>query len=170
MMMVRLIGAAMTLFSGALYAVTVTKEHRQKEGNLEELQMILEHFIWELQTNLSPLSICCRESASSGRGQIAMIFMDLATYLEESCAPTPADCMVKALAEQNLPSILHTRLLQLADNLGRYDLSGQIGGIRAIQELCRRDLQALAKERTKTVKSCQALGLCTGAAIAILLL
>jgi hypothetical protein len=69
-----------------------------------------------------------------------------------------------------IPTSVRERLSQLADTLGRYDLAAQISGLQAVQELCRRDLQALNLERSKTVKSCQALGICTGAALAILLL
>ena len=78
--------------------------------------------------------------------------------------------MRSILELEHIPSPVRDRLGQLGDTLGRYDLSGQIGGLQALQELCRRDLQALAGERQKNVKSCQALGLCTGAALAILLL
>lgn len=160
----------MTLLSGVLYAVNITKEHRRKEAYLEELLLILEHFVWELETNLTPLSLCCQAAAGCGRGQMADLFRRLSRFLDEGRGADPAACMERLLTQQDLPVQLRQRLVQLADTMGRYDLSGQIAGIHAVQELCRRDLHTLEEERTKTVKSCRALGLCTGAAVAILLL
>ena len=169
-MMIRMLGAGLTLLSGALYAIRFTKEHRLKEAYFEELLMILEHFLWELQTNLSPLNICCQVASCSGKGKMSQIMAQLAHYLVQGSGQSPETCMDLVLEGQDIPLVLRHRLHQLADTLGRYDLSGQIGGIRAVQELCRRDLHALTVQRAKNVKSCQALGLCTGAAVAILLL
>ena len=169
-MMIRILGAMLTVLAGGLYAMHITKEHRQKEAYLEELLLILEHFTWELQTNLSPLSTCCTAAARCVRGKMGDFFLLLAEQLHRADAPTPSACMRSILELEPIPSPVRDRLGQLGDTLGRYDLSGQIGGLQALQELCRRDLQALAGERQKTVKSCQALGLCTGAALAILLL
>lgn len=169
-MTIRMCGAALTLLSGVLYAVKVTKEHRRKEACFEELQLILEHFVWQLQTNLSALSVCCQAAAGCGKGQMGTLFRQLALRLEQGSGADPGNCMEELVMAQNLPAQLRQRLFQLADTLGRYDLSGQIAGIQAVQALCRRDLQTLESERTKTVKSCRVLGLCTGAAVAILLL
>ena len=132
--------------------------------------LILEHFSWELQTNLAPLSICCAAASCCGRGEMGRLFENLAQHLERGIERNPGECMALAMVQHDIPQQIQFRLSQLGDTLGRYDLSGQIGGIEAIRELCKRDLQALVSERSKTVKSCQALGLCTGAAVAILLL
>ena len=169
-MMIRMLGAALTLLSGMIFAVNVTKEHREKEDCFEELLMILEHFVWELQTNQPPLAICCQIASQCGMGQRGKLFSALAQYLAPGGEASPSECMERALQEHPIPSAVRERLTQLADTLGRYDLCAQISGIQAVQELCRRDQQALALERSKTVKSCQALGICTGAAVAILLL
>ena len=168
-MVIRMVGAALTLLSGVLYAANITKEHRAKERDLEEFMLILEHFSWELQTNLSPLAVCCLAAARCGRGKIGALFADLAERLEYGAEASAAECMAQVRHNYNISFSIAARLDQLGDTLGRYDLSGQIAGIKAIGELCRRDLRALAAERTKTVKTCQTLGLCTGAAVAILL-
>lgn len=168
--MIRLIGAVLTLLAGGGYAVVIGKEHRKKEGYYEQLLLILEHLSWQLQTSLAPLPVCCGEAAVCGRGKMAALFAHLSRKLENGGEDSAAACMVGCVAEQDFPLQLNQRLLQLGDTLGRYDLTSQVAGIQTIMELCKRDLQALSAERTKTVKSCQALGLCTGAAVAILLL
>lgn len=169
-MMIRLIGAGMTLLAGGGYAMVIGTEHRKKEGYYEQLLLILEHFSWQLQTNMAPLPVCCTSAAVCGRGKIAELFVHLSQQLESGGADSAAVCMAGCIAEFDLPSQLTQRLEQLGDTLGRYDLTSQIAGIQTVMELCKRDLQALMAERIKSVKSCQALGMCTGAAVAILLL
>ena len=169
-MVIRILGATLTVLAGSIYAVTITKEHRRNETLLEELILVLDHISWELETNFSNLAICCREAGQCGKGTVGLIFLELAQQLDRGQAGTVSKCFASITQSHQLPQTVLQRLAQLGDILGRYDLSGQISGIRAMQELCKRDLHALAGERTKTVKSCQALGLCTGAAVAILLL
>ena len=169
-MIIRMLGAVLTLLSGIIFAMNITKEHREKEDCFEELLMILEHFVWELQTNQPTLAICCQAASQCGKGQIGKLFSSLAQYLAQGGEASPSICMERVFHAHPIPTSVRERLSQLADTLGRYDLCAQISGIQAVQELCRRDLQALALERSKTVKSCQALGICTGAALAILLL
>lgn len=169
-MMIRVLGAVCTLLAGSCYAITIGKEHRKKEGYYEQLLLILEHFVWELQTNMAPLPVCCAAAAHCARGEMAVLFDCLSQKLEKGEVNSAAQCMAECVAQQDLPPQLTQRLLQLGDTLGRYDLSGQIGGIQSISQLCMRDLQALTAARGKSLKSCQALGLCTGAAVAILLL
>ena len=165
-----MLGAVLTLLSGVIFSINVTKEHREKVDCFEELLMILEHFVWELETNQPTLAICCQAASQCGKGQIGKLFSTLAQLLAQGGEASPSSCVQRALQEHPIPSAVRDRLSQLADTLGRYDLCAQISGIQAVQELCRRDLQALTLERSKTVKSCQALGICTGAALAILLL
>ena len=151
--------------------MALAREHRKKEDYLEKILQILDHLAAELQTNLTPLPTACRLAAGTSKDDMAQLFSRLSQQLDLQIEVNPAGCMKVALAQsQGLPEVVQQRLLTLGDNLGRYDLEGQLAGIRAVQQLCRRDLEGLIRDRETKLRSYQTLGLCTGAAVAILLL
>ena len=53
-------------------------------------------------------------------------------------------------------------------SLGRFDLEGQLKGLEAARQECRRHLVQLSNNRDSRIRSYQTLGLCAGAAMAIL--
>ena len=59
-------------------------------------------------------------------------------------------------------------LILLGRWLGRFDLDGQLKGLDAVRQECRRHLEELNNNREVRLRSYQTLGLCAGAAIAIL--
>ena len=54
--------------------------------------------------------------------------------------------------------------------MGQFDLSGQLKGFEAVNKDCLRELTDLENNRTQRTRSYQTLGLCAGAALAILFL
>ena len=54
------------------------------------------------------------------------------------------------------------------DQIGRFDLEGQLQGLESVRVYCRDQLDNLAKDRDVRLRSYQTLGLCAGAALAIL--
>ncbi len=69
---------------------------------------------------------------------------------------------------RELTGDVQKRLLQLGRCLGRYDLQGQLQGLEAVQRGCEEALTALGRDREARLRSYQTLGLCAGAALAIL--
>ena len=61
-------------------------------------------------------------------------------------------------------------LLELGRSLGNFDLNGQLRGIEAVRRQALEALQNSVKDRDQRIRSYQTLGLCAGAALAILLL
>jgi hypothetical protein len=59
-------------------------------------------------------------------------------------------------------------LRELGQSLGRFDLNGQLLGIAAVRNTCRSKLQQFEKNKEVRLRSYQTLGLCAGAALAIL--
>ena len=68
-----------------------------------------------------------------------------------------------------MDSMLHEVMTELGDHLGRFDLQGQINGLEHCREHCVSKLKLLSDNKEKRLRSYQTLGLCAGAAIAILL-
>jgi hypothetical protein len=84
--------------------------------------------------------------------------------------PDAAGCVRRILAEREFSGELQRLLSELGATLGRFDLPGQLrgldGAIRSAEESLRRVREGAPERR----RSYQILGLCTGAAMAILLL
>ena len=57
---------------------------------------------------------------------------------------------------------------QLGKSLGRFDLNGQLQGIEQVRAHCRRELSSLENGRDQRIRGYQTLGVCAGAALAIL--
>ena len=63
---------------------------------------------------------------------------------------------------------LHTILLDLSRNLGKFDMKGQLRALERARNMCSEVLKQLQMDKRERVRNYQTLGLCTGAAIAIL--
>ena len=85
--------------------------------------------------------------------------------------PDAASCMTAALKRSHeLPRRIRGIMKQLGHTLGRFDLPGQKQGLEEVKEACRMELEALGKNRETRLRSYGTLGLCAGAALAILFL
>ena len=89
--------------------------------------------------------------------------------MEAQNASDTATCMQTAL-EQNPGLSVNTRetMLHLGQSIGRFDIDGQLMGLESVRQECRRRLSALENNRDVRLRSYQTLGLCAGAALAIL--
>ena len=97
------------------------------------------------------------------------VFLGLAVALEDRITPDVERCMDLALGQVcQMPKLAVQVLSQLGRSLGRFDLEGQLRGlesaIRSAGDALRRFREGAEGRR----RSWQTLGLCAGAAIAIL--
>lgn len=165
------IGAMLILIGCGGFGFTLAASHRKAEDALRCLINALDYMECELQFHLTPLPQLCRQTASQCRGNVRMLFTQLAQELEDQIAPDVKSCMGAALARSGeLPSQVRNALLEMGQTLGRFDLQGQLHGLEATRQLCRRELEQLTNNRDTRLRSYQTLGLCAGAALAILFL
>ena len=168
--MLRLMGAGCILAGSGAFGFSMAAASRREERELRELGAMLEYLSCELSYRLSPLSVLCRGASEGRTGPAAAFFLDLARELEKQSEPEVQDCVRKALLEAPMPASMGRILEELGQSLGRFDLPGQLRGLeRAIREteLVLRTVREGAPERRR---SWQTLGLCVGAALAILLI
>lgn len=105
------------------------------------------------------------------RGCLRRLFLDLAGALDAHSGSDVEQCLRTSLDKQpGIPMRLRKRIWQLGRTLGRFDLDGQLRGIESAREGCRRELRELERNRQQRLRSYRTLGLCAGAALAILLL
>lgn len=143
------------------------RQERLLRQLLENLDFMESELRYRL-TALRSFSSCapCGPAGASGR-----LFLDLAGALDAHSGSDVEQCLRTSLDKQpGIPMRLRKRIWQLGRTLGRFDLDGQLRGIESAREGCRRELRELERNRQQRLRSYRTLGLCAGAALAILLL
>ena len=164
-------GAALVVLSCGSFGMAAARVHRREEDTLRQLIGVLDYMECELQYRLTPLPDLCIQAAGQCTLPLSRVFALLGRELEQQLEPDVSGCMATALgAAGMIPERTRKCLLQLGRNLGRFDLDGQIRGLDGVRVESRRILAALTENREVRLRSYQTLGLCGGAALAILLI
>lgn len=153
------------------FGLRLAAAYRREERVLRQLAAVLDYMGCELQYRMTPLPELCRQAARLSGGCLGDMLRDLSRELDSQVSPDAARCMEAALARcPALPGKTREILGRLGSSMGRFDLPGQLQGLEGARELCRRQLQGLGENREVRLRSFQTLGLCAGAALAILFL
>lgn len=164
-------GAVFILVSCGGFGFSIANGYRQRERMLRQLLNTLEMMASELEYRMTPLPELSRRAAKDTCGVLRDVFSGLARELDWQSEPDAGSCMRAAIEKTpDLPACLRRPLRLLGQNLGRFDLPGQVRGIKSVQEVCRLELSRLEHNRDARLRSYQTLGLCAGAALAILFL
>lgn len=165
------IGAVLVIAGCGGFGFSLAASHKREEAALRQLIRVLRFMQWELQYRLTPLPELCRQAAGEARGQVRDVILYLAAELERQEQADASACMKSALARScDLPRRVRRLLMQLGRCLGRFDLTGQLEGLESVRSACKAELKEMGKNRDVRLRSYQTLGLCAGAALAILFL
>ena len=114
--------------------------------------------------------VICRRAAEDSTGTVRFFLTELACALERQTEPDVQSCVREIMVTLPPAKLLNRQLRELGATLGRFDLPGQLRGlesaIRSTEEALRSHREGAEGRR----RSCQTLGLCAGAAMAILFL
>lgn len=145
--------------------------HRQQERVLRQLIRVTEYMECELQFRQTPLPNLCRNAAQVVSGELRNVLLALEQELEMGCCAEVSQCMARVLEKNHGCSpALRPHLEELGQRLGTFDLTGQLQGLRSLRTGCENAWKQLSDNRENRLRSYQTLGLCTGAALAVLLL
>lgn len=165
----KMLGAVLVIAACGGFGFLFAANYRREEKALRQLAAALDYMECELQYRLTPLPELCRQAGAECRSPISGIFLELALQLENQLSPDVSLCMRAAISRSNgLPGLAKKCLYKLGGSLGRFDLEGQLKGLEAVRADCRRELESLETNRAERLRSYQTLGLCAGAALAIL--
>lgn len=165
----KVLGALLVIAGCGGFGFALAANHRREERTLRQLVNVLDFMECELQYHLTPLPELCRQAGRESSGVIRGVMLALARELEDQISPDVASCMLAALSKTGeIPKLTYRCLRALGRSLGRFDLTGQLRGLEAVRATCRKELEDLAKNRDVRLRSYQTLGLCAGAALAIL--
>jgi stage III sporulation protein AB len=155
--------------SGCGFAIAAGK--RREEQLLYQLIGILQFLEADLQYRLTPLPELCRLAAKETKGILRTVFLNLYRELKWQKLPDAGSCMYAAIQRSGeIPPKVRRLLVQLGHTLGRFDLPGQLQGIQSVRKRSEETLDAIRKNRDERLRSYQTLGICAGAALAIILI
>lgn len=162
------IGAMLVIAGCGAVGFSVASNHRKTEAGLRHLKEALAYMESELSYRLTPLPDLCRLAGSEMKGMIGRAFLQFAGELDSQISPNVSACVNGMLCRIELPGAVQEGFRQLGTSMGRFDLEGQLKGLELVQEYCDRELEKMSQNRDERLRSYQTLGLCAGAALAIL--
>ena len=169
-MNLKIIGAVFIVFGCGSWGFGRAAHYLRKIRLIRQVLSALDYMHCELQYRCTSLPVLCRQAGEREPGKIGQVFLKLALELESQVCPDVRCCMSVTLAEfSELPVMVTQLLTHLGENLGNFDLDGQLMGLEQVRALCTENLGILLANKDARVRSYQTLGLCAGAAIAILL-
>lgn len=166
--MIRLMGAALLMAGCGGFGFSLAAAYRREMGLLRRLINALQEMEWELKYRMTELPDLCRIAGDAAGGTLRDIFLELAGKLDRQEVMDISGCLNGILMNRDLPRQVRRNMKQLGRSLGRFDLEGQLQGLQAVRQQCRKDLQNISENSVQRLRSYQTLALCAGAALAIL--
>ena len=169
-MNIKWIGAILVILGCGGMGFSMAATYRREERILRTLIRGLDYMTCELQFRLPSLPQLTRQTGEECGGMIGQAMAGLAEALDSQTCPDVESCMRSALDQvKDMPTVALEALSLLGKSLGRFDLDGQLQGLEQVRAYCRRGLSDLENGRDQRIRGYQTLGVCTGAALAILL-
>lgn len=169
-MTVKICGAIFVILACSGFGFSLGAAYLKEVRALRNLIKAVNYMKSELQYRYTALPDLCTHAAQATDGCIRKFFLLLVSELESQVCPNTEQCVLNALAhQQDLPSHAREVVEQLGKTLGAFGLSGQLDGLLQIHTTCEEKLASLTRHQDIRVRSYQTLGVCAGAALAILL-
>lgn len=168
-MSMKWLGAALIICCTGFVGFKISAAYRLEEENLRQLISALDYMVCELRYRQSALPVVCHQIGTERNGCIGRLFRQLAEELESAIAPDVQSCLAAAAATNGaITGRVEKAVCIMGSTLGRFDLEGQLLGLESVRDYCREQLDEMSKDRDARLRSYQTLGLCAGAALAIL--
>lgn len=164
-----IIGALCVVAACGGWGFAAAAQHIQLIRLLRQLISSLDYMECELQYRSTALVELCEQTAQQCQGKMKCFFLTLHEELAAQISPDVALCMGITLQRcADLPEQIKELCKTLGRNLGKFDLHGQLKGLEVTRKECREKLDVLLFNQDARIRSYQTLGLCAGAALAIL--
>ena len=171
--MLKLIGLSLILAaSGAVGAGLAGTVKRQQAQTLALIDALL-RIRHELQYRLTPLPDIFAALGSGRNREIADFFSRFAAGLSSARTCTVGYACRQALAQTRglcLSGATRGTLLSLFDSLGKYDLEGSVQALDLALSRLREEAKTLQSGAAARCRTYLTLGICTGLAVAVILI
>jgi len=168
-MTIRILGATLILVGCGYYGFFLAAAYRKETSCLASFIEMLDYFACELQYRSPPLAELFSGFAHTRKNHISDFCGFVSDEIERQICPNAKECIRAALQKRgNMPKETAAMLMKFGATLGMFNADGQLIEIRNTRNEAQHKLdQLLSNQDTKT-KNYKTLGLCAGAAIAIL--
>ena len=166
---IRIIGAILIIGTCSALGFKMSANYKLQERQMEQLVEALLYISCEMSYRLTPLaqqfSGCCAITT----GAVKTFFYQASRELSNQISPNASCCIQAALDKTSglTPAAIKT-IKQIGNTLGEFDLDGQLKALEETLILCRNTLSHLKAEQAVHTRNYQTLGICAGAALAIL--
>ena len=168
-MIVRWIGAAMIVMGCGGVGFSMAAQYGKELKMMRQLEDMLTFMTCELEYKMTPLPQLLKNGAASMNGSLKGVILAFAEELEENTWVNAPACLAKVLKGATaLPGRVNNVLREMSACLGVFDLPGQISTLQALKDRCHREVSFMEENRAQQTRSYQTLGLCAGAALAVL--
>lgn len=168
-MTLKILGALFVIAACGGLGFSIAAAHKREVRTMKRFIFALDLMSWELEYRLTPLPELCRYVGQSGSGPVNCLFSMLAEELERQVSPDVAACVHSVLSKlKYVPKLTADGFLRLGDSLGKFDVPGQLQGIASLRSECNQMLSVYTNNQDARLRSYQTLGLCAGAALAII--
>ena len=170
-MTLRIIGIVLIIISCGGFGFMTAAAYRNEIVMLRSFISALDYMECELQFRRTTLPDLCRQVACESKGVVRRLFLSLTQELETQISPDVEHCVYAALSKtRDIPKRIRQVFILFGGSLGKFDVDGQIKGLQAVRMDCRRILEGLQLNQVERIRSYRTLGICAGAAVAILLM
>ncbi len=170
-MMLRIYGAIFIVLGCGGISLMAVNCIKNEVSMIKQFISALEYMICDLEFRHTPLSELFRKASDICNGTLKKLFAEVAMRMELQQYPNAAECMKVAIANYTeLPKQIRRELEHLSQSLGIFDLQGQIDSLEAVKGESLWLLKQYSQNLDVRLRSYRALGICLGAAIAILLI
>lgn len=167
--MLKWIGACLVFLGCGGFGFATATVYKWEIRCLRNFLRVLDYIECELQYRQLPLAELCRRASSACTGCVSSAMNCVAQELDNQVLPDVAGCIKAAITKRkDIPSHTMKFFRDLEGCLGSFDTETQLKALMTVRQECRFELDILAKNQQSRVHSYQVLGVCAGAAIAIL--
>ena len=168
-MTVRIIGAVFVIMGCGGFGLLIASAHRAQAKILRQFIMTLDLMECELQYRQPPLPELCQIAAQHNCGVLKSLFLSLSAELEKQISPSVEKCVSAVLQyAKDVPKLIEESFVHLGQSLGKFDMEGQLKGIKITKSECQRMLEHHTNNQDVRIRCYQTLSICAGAALAIL--
>lgn len=169
--MLRLIGALLVVLGAGGFGFRRAAQFYKTARQLEQLTGAVEMLQCEINYTRLPLPELYAEVAERQTGAVAQFFRVMSAQLTCGLPRTKAaQCAMQQTAGLLLTNDARMALLELCETLGRYDVDGENRILRLSAQRIRSAQERCEGEKRQMARSCTALAVCAGIALAILML
>lgn len=167
--MLKLCGVVAVIAGCGGFGLSLAAASRKETTMLRKLIAAIQEMEWELKYRMTELPELCRIAGNTAAGSIREVFLEMSEKLDRREVTDLSAAFLSVLNQKEMPRRVRKNMRQLAQHLGRFDLDGQLQGLEAVRQQCRKDLQEMESDSMQRLRSYQTLALCAGIGLAIIL-